>query len=65
MTLSTVASNHILSELLNMYNDGTYTPEKNKQYVSDWSSALAKLTESMTSFVSDAARLEAYISGQR
>lgn len=65
MTVRTVASNHALSELINMYNDGTYTPDKNKQLTSDWAMTLTKLTDSMLSLINDSARLEAYINGQR
>ena len=65
MTISTVASNRALSKILEMYNDGTYTPDKNKQRTEAWSSSLGRLSEAMVSFINDAARLEAYINGQR
>lgn len=65
MTVRTVASNNVLSELINMYNDGTYTPDKDKQLMSDWAMTLTKLADSMLSFINDSARLEAYINGQR
>lgn len=65
MTISTVASNHALSNMLEMYNDGTYTPEKNKQRAEAWSKALNCLNDAAVEFGKDAARLEAYINGQR
>lgn len=65
LTLSTAASNHALSALLDLYNDGTYTPEKNKQRVQSWQKALECMSKAVEEFVKDSARLEAYISGQR
>lgn len=65
MTLNTLASNHALANMIELYNDGTYTPEKNKQRVEAWSNALNRLNDAVIEFGNDAARLEAYINGQR
>lgn len=65
ITISTVASNHALSNMLEMYNDGTYTPEKNKQRVKDWQASFECLAKAVDVFIKDTSRLEAYINGQR
>lgn len=64
MTMGTVASNHALSRLLELYNDGTYTPEKNKQRIQNWQKSLEYMGKAVEEFVKDSARLEAYISGK-
>lgn len=65
MTLGTVASSHALSSLLELYNDGTYTPEKNRQRIQDWQKSLEYMGKAVEEFVKDSARLEAYINGQK
>lgn len=65
MTLSTLASNHALTSMLELYNDGTYTPEKNKQRVQSWQKALDYMGAATDGFVKNCARLGAYISGQQ
>lgn len=65
MTLHTISSNRALSALLESYNAGVYSPETNTLRAKAWSDALSCLSDATESFVNDAARLEAYINGQR
>ena len=64
VTISAVASNKALSALIETYNSDTYTPEKNKRNIAAWTKAINCLNDTLTTFCSDAERLEAYISGK-
>lgn len=64
MSISSILSNNALSSILEMYNDGTYSNDKNAELVQKWIQTLQCVTETTLALFKDISRMEKLINGK-